>query len=115
MSAGKAMFFAGAAKSNTITSKDTPYNGVGTCTGYVYERDGKSIESDVCVRTTADGDSWGVTSTMLNPETKRGIWTATFGTGKFAKNMGSTGWYEVVTEDDKTSSGKWGGNCVGVK
>lgn len=113
ISAGKALFYAGDAKSNTVTSKDTPYNGVGSCTGYVYEQDGKTFVSDVCVRTTANGDSWGTVG-IFNPETKRGTWRATFGTGKFAKNMGSTGWFEVVTDDDKNTSGKWGGNCVGV-
>jgi hypothetical protein len=112
--AGKALFFAGDANSNTVTSTDTPYNGTGSCTGYVYEQDGKAYISDLCVRTTSNGDSWGVVGTY-NPETKRGVWRALFGTGKLAKNMGSTGWFEVVADDEKKTSGKWGGNCIGVK
>ena len=113
ISAGKAVFFSGDAQSNTVTSKDTPYNGIGSCTGYAYEQDGKTFVSDVCVRTTANGDSWGTVG-VYDPETKRGIWRATFGTGKLSKNMGSTGWYQVVSDDDKKTSGTWGGNCIGV-
>lgn len=100
--------------SSTVSSSDTPYNGAGTCSGYTYERDGKVYGADVCVRITADGDSWGVVG-RTEPGKKRGEWRALFGTGKFAKNAGSVGWFEVVSADDKGGRGVWGGNCLGVK
>ena len=99
---------------SSVSSDNTPYNGSGTCSGYTYEKDGKAFNSDVCVRITSDGDSWGTAGTMP-AGAKRGEWRATFGTGKFAKNAGSTGWYEIVAADDKGGKGIWGGNCLGVK
>jgi hypothetical protein len=98
---------------STVSSDNTPYNGAGNCSGYTYEKDGKSVSSDVCVRVTSDGDSWGTVGVMP-AGAKRGVWRATFGTGKFAKNGGSTGWYEVVSSDEKGGKGIWGGNCLGV-
>lgn len=97
-----------------VTSGDTPYNGEGPCSGYSYERDGKTYISDICIRTTKDGDTWTVLDTYVSGD-KRGYWQALSGTGKFAKNAGSTGWWEVTSGDDKGSKGKWGGNCLGVK
>jgi hypothetical protein len=99
--------------SSTVSSDNTPYNGTGQCSGYTFVKDGKTINSDVCVRTTADGDSWGTVGTV-QPGAKRGEWRATFGTGKLAKNAGSSGWYEVSSSDEKGGMGKWGGNCLGV-
>jgi hypothetical protein len=98
----------------SVSSDNTPYNGSGTCSGYTYEKDGKTFNSDVCVRVTSDGDSWGTVGTV-QAGAKRGEWRATFGTGKFAENAGSTGWYEIVAADDKGGKGIWGGNCLGVK
>ena len=110
VSAGKVVTWTSA---STVSSTNTPYNGIGTCSGFSYEKDGKTISSDVCLRVTADGDSWGTVGTMDSTK-KRGEWRATFGTGKFAKNAGSTGWYEVVSQDEKGGKGRWGGNCLGV-
>ena len=98
---------------SSVSSDNTPYNGSGTCSGYTYEKDGKTFNSDVCVRVTSDGDSWGTVGTVP-AGAKRGEWRATFGTGKFAKNAGSTGWYEIVSADEKGGKGIWGGKCLGV-
>jgi len=104
----KITFFKG---TGTVSSPDTPYNGKGTCTGYVAEVEGGVINSATCLRYTEDGDMWGYTAFKRLGE-KRGRWAVTQGTGKFAKNVGSTGWYEDA--DDQGSTGKWGGTCNGV-
>lgn len=101
----KITFFQG---TGTVSSTDTPYNGKGGCAGYVLETDGGMVNSGTCVRYTEDGDMWGYTGFKRVGE-KRGHWVVTQGTGKFAKNVGSSGWYEDA--DEQGSSGKWGGNC----
>lgn len=107
----KVIFF-----SNTgdVSSKDTPYNGTGGCTGFVHDKgDGKVFVSATCVRTTAAGDAWGYMS-IPDASGKRGQWRAIYGTGKLAKNSGSMGWWEVTQQDDKGAAGIWGGNCTGL-
>ena len=95
-----------------VTSPDTGYNGSGQCVGYVREMpDGKALVSNTCILATAEGDVWGFTG-MQEGGSNKGKWVTTHGTGKFAKNAGSSGWYENVTADEKGSVGKWGGNCV---
>jgi len=105
----KITFFRGP---GSVSSTDTPYNGKGSCAGYVLETDEGPVMSATCVRYTDDGDMWGYAS-FKRAGDKRGTWIVTQGTGKFAKNMKSAGWWEDA--DEKGSSGKWGGTCNGVK
>jgi hypothetical protein len=108
--AGKLIHFTGA---DQVTSPDSPYVGSGSCTGYIFEKDGQATSTFVCFRTTANGDTWGMAG-MREPESKRGKWRQISGTGKLAKTVGSSGWFEDATADEKGGTGKWGGSCVGV-
>src|SRR5689334_1712936 len=78
----KITFFKG---TGTVSSSDTPYNGKGSCTGYVLETAEGPVMSATCIRYTDDGDMWGYAS-FKRAGDKRGTWVVSQGTGKFAKN-----------------------------
>lgn len=83
---------------------------VGACGGYALAMpDGKVRVVGVCARKTKDGDSFSDEWSM-EPGAQRGVWKQSGGTGALAGKANS-GWWQVVADDGKTSTGIWGGNC----
>ena len=96
----------------TVSSGDSPYNGLGGCAGFLMVgADGKGWASGNCGLVAANGDTWSYT---FNEEigAGRGTWKAGKGTGKFANEEKNTGWYETTTAAGKLNTGKWGGTCL---
>jgi hypothetical protein len=94
----------------SATSDNSPQNGVGQCGGYVLTTpDGKMRLAYACARKNKDGDSWSDTG-GIEPGAERGTWKQTGGTGVFAGKT-SSGWWQAVVDDGKTTTGIWGGNC----
>ena len=94
----------------SATSDNSPYNSVGACGGYALGMpDGKVRLVGVCARKNKDGDSFSDEWSM-EPGAQRGVWKQSAGTGVFAGKT-SSGWWQVLADDGKTSTGIWGGNC----
>jgi hypothetical protein len=94
----------------STTSDNSAFNAVGACGGYALSMpDGKVRVVGVCARKTKDGDSQSDEWSM-EPGAQRGVWRQSGGTGVFAGKTNS-GWWQVLADDGKTSTGTWGGNC----
>lgn len=93
----------------STTSEDSPMTAVGQCGGYVLTLpDGKSRLGYACARKDKNGDSYSDYGTM-EPGADKGSWTQSGGTGVFAGKKNS-GWWQVVTQDSKTTTGTFTGN-----
>src|SRR3954453_11080345 len=99
---------------STVSSKDSPMSGSGSCTGYVYDLGGgRKVSSTTCLRTTAAGDTWLTQSTRDMGE--KGQFKIVYATGKLAPLVGTTGWFAVGAQGENKMSGTWGGDCPGLK
>ena len=56
---GKALVYTRASQSSATTSGNKPYTGAGRYTDHLYVQNGKTNESEVCVRTTGGGHALG--------------------------------------------------------
>ena len=96
--------------SSTNDDANSPMFGVGQCGGYVLTTpDGKSRVSYACARKNKNGDSWS-DSGGIEPGADQGTWKQAGGTGPLA-GKNNSGWWKVVVDDGKTTTGVWGGNC----
>jgi hypothetical protein len=97
----------------TVSSADSAHNGIGGCGGYVYATaDGKGWAAGSCTRVDAKGDNWSYSFFEDLSANGKGSWKGITGTGRFAGNEKSAGWYQGTAMAGKTSTGKWGGTCV---
>ena len=95
-----------------VTSADAGYNGSGGCAGYAYAMaDGKGWAAGSCTYLTASGDNWSYSFFEDFADGGKGKWQGVAGTGQFAKNARTSGWYQTANSSDKGSDGTWGGNC----
>ena len=94
----------------TTLSADSPYNGVGSCAGYMLRSPGGApLVAGVCSRLTEQGDTWSYTWSY-DPSGDSGTWEAAGGTGAFA-NVKASGWFKRTMQEGKVTTGTWGGTC----
>lgn len=97
----------------SVSSADSGHTGLGGCAGYAYaQADGKGWVSGSCTRVTASGDNWSYSFFEDFAGGGKGAWKGVTGTGQFANNAKSAGWYETTSMAGKMATGKWGGTCV---
>lgn len=96
----------------TIDSGDSGYIGGGGCAGVAYAMpDGKGWAAGSCSKLTASGDNWTYSFYEDFADNGKGKWQGLAGTGQFAKNARTSGWYQTANMSDQGSDGTWGGNC----
>lgn len=98
------------ARGSATSDNYSAFNAVGACGGYALVMpDGKVRVVGVCARKNKDGDSYSDEWSM-EPGAQRGVWKQSGGTGALAGKTNS-GWWQVLADDGKASTGTWGGNC----